>query len=366
MIETSGGAWVAGRPVLLAEAVQAAAALLATSRSAVVAGLATDIAGVQASVALAQAIGGAVDHMDAAAALANLDVMRRSGMIVTTPLQTRARADTVLLVGPGLLASWPDMVAQLALAGPPTLVPSTLAPQPGRRLFHLCPGAAGPLAGATEIGGSAHDLLATLAALRMMAKGRATSLEWAKLFDVAEALQQTQFGVAIWSGETLETLAIEMLCGLIDDLNRATRFAGLPLPGANGVDGAVQAATWKTGYPVRTGFAGAEPVHDCWRFDARRMISSGEADMAVWISASMPAAPPWNDAVPTVALVVAGTVFHTQPAVQLEVGQPGRDHDAVLFSRALGGIAFAAATAPRSVARVADLLAKITAALPPC
>ena len=56
----------------------------------------------RASVALAQAIGASIDHMDADAVFTNLDVMRRAGWIITTPLQTRARADTVLLVGDGL------------------------------------------------------------------------------------------------------------------------------------------------------------------------------------------------------------------------------------------------------------------------
>lgn len=369
--ETSGGAWVAGRKVSSQAAILAAAELLGRSRSAVVAGLGTDIAGVRASVALAQAVGGAIDHMDAAAALANLDVMRRSGWIVTTPLQVRTRADTVLLVGDGLPTTWPDMETQLALHAAPTLSDPT-----PRRLYHLCPGGKGPLFGASAIGSSSDGLLAMLAALRALAKNRRVVLDLLPLSGLAEALAQARFGVAIWSAGTVETLAVEMLCGLIDDLNRSTRFAGLPLAGANGVEGALQAAAWTTGYPVRTGFAGtgpahhesspAEPFHDPWRFDAERMISSGEADAAVWISAFSPIAQPWGNAVPTVALVAPGTVFHTRPAVVLEVGRPGRDHDAMLFNQGLGGIAFAAATTPRATPRVADLIAAITASLPSC
>ena len=88
-------AWLNGQPVPLAQAAAAAATLLAASRSAVVAGMGTDVVGTRASVALARAIGASIDHMDADAVFANLDVMRRAGWIVTTPLQTRARADTV-------------------------------------------------------------------------------------------------------------------------------------------------------------------------------------------------------------------------------------------------------------------------------
>ena len=172
--------------------------------------------------------------------------------------------------------------------------------------------------------------------------------------------------MAIWSAAKLDTLAIEMLCGLIDDLNKKTRFAGLPLLSPNGAEGVVQAATWATGFPVRTGFAGPEPLHDPWRFDARRQIASGEAEAAFWISALSPTPPPWDNAVPTIALVPPDTAFRAPPAVVFEVGCPGRDHDAMLFDPALGGIAFAAAPTPRATPSVAETIAAISAALPPC
>lgn len=356
-----GGAWADGAAVSLQDATRHATALLGPSRAAVVAGLGTDIAGARAAVTLARVIGAAIDHMDADAAFADLDVMRRTGWIATTPLQARTRADTLLLVGPGLSAAWPDMIGRLALHVPPAL-----APQLQRRLFHLAPGTDDPLAGAAAI--PADRLLSTLAALRAITAGRATSLDaagTAKLQAVADALAQARFGVAIWAAGRIETLAVEMLCGLIDDLNRCTRFAVLPLAAPNNADGIMQAATWATGYPVRTGFAGAAPAHDPWRFDARRMVASGEADAALWISALSPTPPPWENT-PTVALVAPGTVFAKPPAVVLEIGRPGLDHDAMLFDQAVGGITFTAAASPRPLPRVDEVVAAIMAALPPC
>ena len=63
-----------------------------------------------------------------AAALRDLDVMRTAGWIVTTPLQARARADLLLLVGGGLLAAWPALAERLDLAAPPSLYPGPAAP----------------------------------------------------------------------------------------------------------------------------------------------------------------------------------------------------------------------------------------------
>nr|WP_294523989.1 hypothetical protein [uncultured Rhodopila sp.] len=367
-------AWLNGQPVAPARAAAAAASLLAASRSAVLAGLGTDVAGARASVALARAIGASIDHMDAEAVFANLEVMRRAGWIVTTPLQTRARADVVLLVGDGLLEAWPDMAARLALSEAPRVTGG------GRQVVHLCPGAelaestATPRVMATP-GPAIHVLptvaagklvLPTLAALRAIVAGRNTSLDEAaaaSLRNLAATLTAARFGVIVWSSATLDTLAVEMLCGLIDDLNRTTRFAGLPLAPANGAEAVTQTLTWTTGFPPRTGFAAPAPQHDPWRFDAGRLIASGEADAAVWISAFSPKPPDWE---PTIALVPAGTAFPTPPQVVFEVGCPGRDHDAMLFDPALGGIAFAAASTPSATASVAGVLAAITEALPPC
>ena len=97
-----GNALVDGRPVPLDAAVTEAARLLRASRSPLIAGLGTDVAGARAAIALAQRIGAAVDHMHSRAVMADLEVMRESGMMVTTPSEARLRGDTLLLVGPGL------------------------------------------------------------------------------------------------------------------------------------------------------------------------------------------------------------------------------------------------------------------------
>jgi formylmethanofuran dehydrogenase subunit B len=217
--------------------------------------------------------------------------------------------------------------------------------------------------------GEGQPILPTLGALRAIVAGRRISLDdtaAAPLRTLAAALTDARFGVAIWSAATLDTLSVEMLCGLVDDLNKTSRFAGLPLAPANGAEAVTQALTWTTGFPPRTGFAAAAPVHDPWRFDAARLVASGEVDAAVWVSAFSAIPQPWDGGMATVALVPPGTVFRTSPAVVFEVGCPGRDHDAMLFDPALGGIAFAAASAPSGIPSVAGVLAGITAALPSC
>src|SRR5437764_236086 len=112
-------AWIEGKPVAFAAAAREASRLLAAARLPVIAGLGTDVAGTRAALNLARAVGAAVDHMHSEALLRDLDVMREAGFMLTTRAEARARADTLLLVGPGLTAAWPELPTRL-LGQPPS------------------------------------------------------------------------------------------------------------------------------------------------------------------------------------------------------------------------------------------------------
>ena len=331
-------ATIGTRAVSLDEAIEAASSILRASRNPIIAGLGTDCAGAQEAVALARAVGGSIDHYRGEAALRDLGVMRRAGWIVTTPLQACARADLIVVVGAVLAES----LANLRLDRPPSL-----APDRPRRVIHL---------DARELG-----ILRALIGKRPVRDDARTET----LAAHAEALSGARFGVAIWRAADLDELAIEMLCGLIDDLNKTTRFAGLPLDPGGNATGVIQAAAWRSGFPMRTGFGRGYPEHDPWRFDAVRMVESGEADAALWVSAIEKMAPPWTRAVTTIALTAAGTAFATPPEVAITVGRPGIDHDAVLFLPSLGTLGFVAADTAAPTVRAADVLARIASAAGP-
>ena len=363
MPDQSDAAFIDGRPVALAVAVAHAAKLLGEARFPLVAGLGTDIDGARAAIALAERLRGAFDHMHSGAIFNTLDVLRETGMMLTTPGEVRVRADTILLVGPGLAGEWPEIWQRLALHQPPPL--GTDGP---RRVIWLSPGATQAPQGLTidRIDCAASSLPAALAALRARMTGRATGpspVSVATLDQIAGVLKGAKIGVAIWAQGDLEALATQMLCDLVFDLNKATRFSGLPIaPGGNGA-GVTLVAGWMTGFPMRTGFGRGYPEHDTWRFEAARLIDSGEADAALWIDAMRGPLPNWK--LPLVALTAADMVFLTPPAVQIYVGRPGVDHDGVLHDAATGLLLSAPATHPSAAQKIADIISQIAAALVP-
>ncbi|MDQ2078738.1 tungsten formylmethanofuran dehydrogenase [Xanthobacteraceae bacterium Astr-EGSB] len=350
-------AWIDGRPVTRKDAAREAARLLATARQPVIAGLGADIAGVRAVLDLAGRVGAAVDHMHADALLRDVDVMREAGMMVTTPSEARLRADVLLLAGHSL-AEAPDMRAR-------RLDPAC----PAKRIVWLCP----PrkldpgLVPLHSVGRDTGELPALLAVLRARLNGHpvATAARTIKAIDaMVTELKSARFGVAVWSAGELDALAIEMLCTLVGDLNAGTRFTGLPLPPGDNGRGVLEACGWLSGYPMRTGFGRGYPEHDPWRFDASRLAGSRESDCAVWISAYGAEAPAWTRDLPTIALTTPGARFRTPPRVQVEVGTPGIDHDAVQFVPASGTLMPITAARPSEAESVASVIADILAALP--
>jgi formylmethanofuran dehydrogenase subunit B len=352
-------AWIRGKSAALDAAIAEAAGLLAASRLPVIAGLGTDVAGARAAIKLAQSVGGVIDHMHSEALLRDLDVMREAGMMLTTPTEARVRADFLLLVGRGLIEAWPALPERLFAK---------------RRIVWLCPGAAAKpentYRNMVVVGDNPFDLPVILAALRAGCAGRPLAhplLSPSTIDSLVAELKKVHFGVAIWSAAEHDGLTIEMLCGLVADLNKGTRFSGLPLAAADDAAAVQQVAGWMTGFPLRTGFGRGLPEHDPWRFEASRLIDSGEADCALWISAYGARPPIWKRKPPLVALTARPDTPGAD--VTIAVGRPGIDHDAVEHLSSTATLSAVSATKPSAAMSVASVIGKIREALPaarPC
>jgi formylmethanofuran dehydrogenase subunit B len=355
-----------GAPASLDEAAAAAAQYLARSRQPLIAGLGADIAGARAAIALAEQVGGVIEHGRSAALLRDLGCLRETGIMLTTPGEARVRADVVLLVGDGLTEAWPHLNERLLR---PPARPEGVDVK--RRIVWLAPRADMRIPnvdGDIEVfaAGDGATLAANLAALRARVKGRPvaqTQFPLSALDAIAAILKGARFGVAVWTATHLGPLGIEMLHGLVRDLNETTRFSTLPLAAPDNGAGVLAACGWTTGFPMRTGFGASVPVHDPWRFDAERLVAAGETDCVVWISALGAAPPAWLHAVNVVALCGRTTQFGQAPNVRIAVGRPGVDHDAVMHSSDAGTLVALSASARSAAPSVAQALERIGARL---
>lgn len=355
-------AWIDGAAVSLEAAAAAAAHVLKTARLPAITGLGTDVAGSRAAILLADRLHGAIDHMRSEIVFRDLDVLRQAGAMITTVGEARLRGDVLLFIGSKLTKTWPQVMDYLR----PDLAPVMESEITARKIVWIGAGKGEAPAGALEIAATPAALPNVIASLRAIVSGRKTTQGAAitrKLTEIAEVLKAAHFGVAVWSAETVDPLSIEMLTGLVIDLNKNTRFSCVRLVPPMNAAGVVLTSGWMTGFPVRTGFGRGYPEHDTWRFDSTRLIESGEADAAIWISAYGAEAPPWTKQVPLIALSAPGTRFPAEPHVRFEVGAPGIDYDSTEYVPQAGTLVAVEATQKSGASSVAHILGLIDAEL---
>lgn len=329
---------VDGAESTLDAAVQRAAVILRQAALALYGGMATDVDGARAVLDLADRTGGIVDHMHGDSMLRNILAVQDAGWMVTTLTEVRNRADLLVFMGTDAVARCPRFFDRLVWNHE-----TMFDTDPGtREVVYLgrnldtAPGAAPDGRAPTVIPcdpahlGEVAGVLRALLAERPIQASDIAGITMAELRALAARMQKARYGVLAWSAGDLvqpyAELTVEAICGLVKDLNRTTRFSGLPLGGEDGATTFTQVCTWQTGYPLRVGFGHGHPVYDPWRFGTAHLLADGGVDALLWTSAfSSDAAPPGCTAT-TIVLGRPGMTFAQPPAVYVPVGTPGLDH----------------------------------------
>ncbi|WP_353861342.1 formylmethanofuran dehydrogenase [Azospirillum formosense] len=362
---------VAGVAVPLAEAVEAAAAVLAAAQAPLVAGLGTDVDGARAALALAERLGAVVDHVLSDGLYRNLAVLQRTGWIATTLAELRNRCDLLLVAGPDPAALHPRLFERWVAPAPAFQAP------PSREVVFLCgeplDSTRDALSGlpVTVLPGdpaSVRDAAAALAAALVdpLRASGAANIAAGDIAALAERLMKARYAVVAWAAAAFDgthaDLTVERLVQLVRDVNRHTRCAGLPLAGHDNMVGVNQVCTWRFGVPLRTSLAGGAPLHDPHRFAWARYAAVSDA--VVWVSAFRPEVPAFPAEQTVIALAPPGTVFADEPAVVIPVGTPGIDHAAHVFRSDTVVALRARGLIDRGLPDVAAVLTAIAAALP--
>jgi formylmethanofuran dehydrogenase subunit B len=327
------------------EAIAQAARILRQSRLPVFGGLATDVEGLRGALALADRLGGVVDHRGSKGLFSDLTALRDIGTMTTTFSEVRNRADLLLIVGPDPFPAAPRFLERCFSNQP------TLFAEGGieRRLIRLGPPSDTPPAlpkgvRYTHIPCAPESLAPTVGRLRAVLKGRSPGAgEDSGLVELAGAIRAANYAVVSWMAGLLPPaeadLIVLSLVETVRDLNVSRRAACLPLGGSENLTGANQACLWQTGYPLRTSFGTGAPRHDPFLYSAERLIESGEADALVWVSTLGGGPPPvLPPELPLILLAPPATEMPSAPAVFLPVGRPGIDHAGQVF-RADGVVA---------------------------
>lgn len=395
---------VGGKDVSLDDAVAAAAKHIRESKQPLFGGLATDVEGVRATLALADRAGAVVDHALSEAGLRNHRVVQTSGWITSTLTETRNRADLIIIVGTDIAklhdrfferivctpnSMFEDIAAKrtVVFIGEGLDASAAKGPRVGEVIELPCPNArltevlgvlSARLRGAalptqqTEAagGGKKGGILSSLLSRSRGGGNDGAEVAGVKLSlidAVVEKCKAAKYGVMAWSGSSFNfpqaDLAVHLISEIVKELNVTTRFAGLPLGGNEGAASFASVTTWQTGYPGRISYASGAPVFDPYRYSIGRMVADNEGDLLLWISSFTTDLGPPSTRMPTIVLGTPGLRMSQPPQVFIPVGTPGIDHAGTLV-RCDSVVSLPLKDLGRSrLPRAADVLAAIEKAL---
>lgn len=333
---------VAGKDVDLTKAIQTAAALIRQAKLPLYGGLATDVEGMRAVMALAERTGGVIDHALSEGQYRNFRVLQSRGWITTTLTETRNRADLIVIVGSDVHKLHPRFFERIVCT-PESMFAAT---PPKRTVVFLGRGldaseAVGPRVGEVltipcpipQVG----DVLSVLRARMRGAPVAAVDIPGVALADIdklAEHFRKASYGVLVWAPPSLDfpqaEVAVQQVADFIKEITVEGvvpgRFAGLSLGGNEGAVTAGAVSAWQSGYPLRVSFASGKPDYDSYKYAINRMLAEGEGDLLIWIASFTPDLRPPATRIPTIVLGTPGIKLDPTPAVFIPVGTPGADH----------------------------------------
>ena len=329
---------VADSDVGLDVAIEAAGALIKNAKLPLFGGLATDVEGMRAVMALADRSGGVVDHALSEGQYRNFKVLQSSGWVMTTLTEARNRADLFIVVGSDLHKLHPRFFERVVCAP----VSMFEANPPKRTVVFIgkgldTSGAVGPRIGDVITLDCPLDQVGdVIAALRAEIKGVSLKAQTVagvpilQIADLAARCKKAAYGVMVWAPPGLAfanaDLTVHLVSETVKELNVAGRFAGLSLGGNEGAVTAGAVCGWQSGFPLRVSFASGKPDYDPTRYAINRMLANGEGDLLVWVGAYTPDISPPATRIPTIVIGTPGLKLAGPPAVFIPVGTPGIDH----------------------------------------
>ena len=334
----TAAARVDGREVSVDKAIAAAAKILKASRHPLFGGLATDVAGMRAVLALADRTGGVVDHALGDAMYRNVLAMQERGWMTTTLAELRNRADLIVFAGTDVGNDHPRFferhvwnkesmfdldtsAREIVYIGHGLNKRAGVSPD-GRKPLHLDsdPRRLG------ELMAAARGLLAG----SVLQTKTVAGVTLRKLAELVDKLKNAKYGVIVWSPPHLDFPAADItvlnICELIKDLNQFTRCSGLALGGNEASVTAGAVCAWQTGYPLRVDFGRGYPEYDPARNSTASLLADGDVDTLLWASSFNSDLHPPKTNVPTVLLAPPSVRLNRKYAVYIPVGTPGVDH----------------------------------------
>ena len=326
-----------GTDANLKDALEAVKKLLHKSKQPLINGLIGDVQCCREAMALAEKLGGVIDHASGARMRTNSATMQRLGEVKTTLAEVRNRADCVVILGSNLLNNFPRLYDRILC---PNQTLNGEATQ-NKKLFVLDKEAnadknqQSKFKNITYLNLEASTLEAILQCLVGIVNqpqrfSNDNNYMTQALSQLHQLISSSQYTTFIWATGELSTDTAEQttqsITQLIKKLMLSNRVVGLNLGGSKAEITANQVATWQTGMPLPIAFINGAPSHNPILYDGMKMLKNNEADCLVWVATYSPNDTPPETDIPTIVIGHPKMQCSSKTTVFIPTGIPGIDH----------------------------------------
>ena len=285
-----------GVPATVERALDEAARLLAAARYPVVYGLSdTTTEAQRVAVEVADLLGACLDTTTSACHGPSGMALQSVGAATCTLGEVKNRADLVIFWGGNPAESHPRHFTKFSVTAKGMFVPR------GRedRYVVVVNEQRTPSAGAADLFLQVRPRkdFELLWALRALVKGVAidpqieaeTGVSLETLTALVDRMKRARYGIFLFDMGPCTTWESHhdaaAILSLARDLNAHTRFVAMPMGGRGNVSGADNVVSWSTGYPFGVNLGRGYPRFNPGEFTAVDLLTRGEADAALIISA---------------------------------------------------------------------------------
>jgi formylmethanofuran dehydrogenase subunit B len=328
---------IRGEIVSLNAAIAEAAKILRAAKQPLIAGLATDVAGMQAVMPLAEKLGAITDHVNSSSRRINTAAVQDTTGVYTTFAEARHRADVVVLCGGDMLQSFPRVFERVFPASGEFLEGKARTfVSLGDEITHRTYSATNAQVQINAaLPSPPESFIDIVSALHCELRGAPHAMRGnASIAQIATLLKAAKYPVFVWNAASFvqqqPDLSVRALLQLINTLNVKGRAAALMLGGSAG-DGTTEAVhLWQSGAPWGSRFVNGVAMHDPLRTSASDLIAANEVDAMLWIDAfGQGQQISASSHIPTI--VLGSMRAYSDAEVIIPIGVYGIDHDAQLF-----------------------------------
>jgi formylmethanofuran dehydrogenase subunit B len=328
---------IRGEVVSLDATIAEAVKILRPTKQPLIAGLATDVAGMQALMPLAEKLGAITDHMNSASRRINTAAVQDSTGVYTTFAEARHRADVVVLCGGDMLQSFPRVFERVFPASGEFLEgkPRTFISL-GDEITHRTYAATNAQVNISAVLPSTPEsFIDIVSALHCELRGAPHAMRGnASIAQIIALLKAAKYPVFVWNAASFvqpqPDLSVRALLALINTLNVKGRAAALMLGGSAG-DATTEAVhLWQNGAPWGSRFVNGVAMHDPLRTSATDLIAANEVDAMLWIDA-LGEGQQISASSHILTIVLGSMRAYYAAEVIIPIGVSGIDHDAQLF-----------------------------------